>query len=777
MKKLLIFIVCCFISRLLAAQNENLKLWYTRAASAWTDALPVGNGRMGAMVFGNVENERIQLNEESLWAGNQRNVNNPGSGSHLAEIQQLVMDGQVAKAYELASKYMLATPPRFRSYQTVGDLLLDFGRNGGTKNYRYELDLSTAIITTRFELNGVSYTREVFASAPQNCIVVRVSANKPNAIQCKINLSRAKDAATNKNGNDELLMTGQVTDVDDSTNGPGGAEMKFHGLVKAIQTGGSIQAVNNTLLVKNANTLTLLITAATDYNFSKLNFDRTINSLAICRAIIDKAAPVAYEQLRKQHIADHQRIFNRMSLRLSDEDRSDIPTNLRLDSVKLGKNDPGLTALYFQYGRYLLISSSRKPGRLPANLQGVWNESFNAPWESDYHTNINIQMNYWPAEVCNLSETTAPFFDFIDNYRVPGRVTARSMYNANGWMMHHATDIFGKTGINAGIHWGTSPLSAAWLCTHLWEHYAYTQDKQFLQTKAYPIMKEAAAFVLDFLRPDKNGNLVTVPSMSPENSYLEPATKKRAQLTYAPTIDIQTLQDFLGECIQADEIVKDDAAFIDKLKQTLAKLPPVKISPRTGGIQEWIEDYEEAEPGHRHISHLYGLYPGSSITQNTPAFFEAAKKTLERRLANGGGHTGWSRAWIINFYARLKDGETAWKHTQALLEKSTLPNLFDTHPPFQIDGNFGGTAGIAEMLLQSHEGYIELLPALPKAWANGAVKGICARGGFVVDMAWNNGKLTAVSVMSKSGNACRIKINGVEKKFATVAGKTYPVSL
>ncbi len=764
------------ISPLSASQQSNdLKLWYLQPAANWNEALPVGNGRLGAMVFGRVENERIQLNEESLWAGKQIDVNNPGAANHLKEIQQLLLNGENKRANDLSTQYLLQTPPRFRSYQTLGDLFLDFGEQGGIKNYNYQLDLKTGIVTTGYEINGVKFKREVFASAPQNCIVIRLTSNKANSIQCKLNLSRERDATVSAVGNSQLLMSGQIADANDVMNGEGGLNMKFHTLLQAKQVGGKILAKNNTLLIQQATSVTILITAATDYNFSKLNFDRSIDSKAICEKIISKAIAIPVNELQKKHLAEFQSFFNRVQLNLGNINRTGIPTDKRLDSLKLGIEDPQLMALYFQYGRYLLMSSSRYPGVLPANLQGVWNEHFNAPWESDYHTNINLQMNYWPAEICNLSETTTPLFNFIDNYRVPGRVTAKKMYNSNGWMMHHATDIFGKTGINAGIHWGTSPLSAAWLCQHLWEHYLFTLDNDFLKNKAYPIMKEAAQFIQSFLIKDKHGYLVTAPSMSPENAFKLPNGELQ-NLTYSPTIDIEMIMDFYSACINAGNILQDDQQFLTGLNNTLKQLPPISISKRYGTIQEWIEDYEEVEPGHRHISHLFGLHPANIINQQTPELFEAAKKTLERRLQNGGGHTGWSRAWIINFYARLQDGEKAYQHVLALLQKSTLKNLFDNHPPFQIDGNFGGTAGIAEMLLQSQNETIQLLPALPNAWKNGNVKGLCARGGFVIDMEWNSGKLTKAIIFSKKGGDCNINTGSKKIQLKTEAGKQYVIN-
>lgn len=758
------------------SQDKNLRLWYRQPAAEWVDALPVGNGRMGAMVSGGVQYERIQVNEESIWAGKNININNPDAAAHLREIQNLLLNGENKKAHDLSSKYLLGTPSRFRSHQTLGDIFLDFGQQGTAQDYVRDLDLSTGVAGTQYRINGTKYTREVFASAASDCIVIRVSADKPNAIQCKINLSREKDASIHPSGENVLLMSGQVADPDDEANGEGGFNMKFSAILRADAEGGKVSAVNNTLLVKDASSITLLLSSASDYNLEKLDYDHSIDTKAICERIIREASALSYEELKQQSLRRHKELFDRVSLDLGGTDLSGVPTDKRLESVKNGGTDPQLVQLYFQYGRYLLIGSSVSPGVLPANLQGVWNEHYDAPWDSDYHTNINLQMNYWPSEVTNLAETNQSLFNFIDAYRVPGRETAKSMYHARGWTMHHATDIFGKTGINAAIQYGVSPLAAAWLTLHFWEHYQFSGDKQFLKDRAYPVMKEAAEFIQDFLISDKEGRLVTAPSMSPENAFLLPDGEKH-QITYAPTIDIELIMALYDACIKSAAILKTDKAFAAALQETLKRLPPLKVSAKTGGIQEWIEDYDEAEPGHRHISHLLGLYPAALITPARPGLFAAASKTLERRLSHGGGHTGWSRAWIINFYARLLDGEKAYENVMALLQKSTLNNLFDNHPPFQIDGNFGGTAGIAEMMIQSHEEYIRLLPAMPQAWANGSVKGLCARGGFVIDMEWANGKVTGYSVLSRLGNPLKIIVNGKAIERKTRPGESFGISL
>jgi alpha-L-fucosidase 2 len=438
--------------------------------------------------------------------------------------------------------------------------------------------------------------------------------------------------------------------------------------------------------------------------------------------------------------------------------------------VIAGEQDLGLVALYFQYGRYLLLNSSRFPGVLPANLQGIWNDQFNAPWCSDFHTNINLQMNYWPAEAAALPETVEPLTEFFLNLRKPGSRTARSMYGADGWNMHHVTDPFGRTGLIDGIQWGTSPLAGAWMTLTFWEHFLFTQNVAYLREKAWPLMQGSAEFIFDFLIEDKEGHLVPAPSMSPENAYILSSDGKPYQLTYAATIDVQIIRELLNACLSAADQVGADAAFIEQCRATLDKLPPTQIGAN-GTLQEWIRDYDEAEPGHRHVSHLLGLHPGTQITPQTPELFAAARATIARRLAHGGGHTGWSRAWIINFYARLLDGDEAGKHVQLLLQKSTLPNLFDTHPPFQIDGNFGGTASIAEMLVQSHNGEIHLLPALPKAWPDGHVYGLKARGNFSVEMQWQEGRLTYARLTSLAGQPCTIRCGDQVNHRQTTVGQ------
>ncbi len=756
-----------------SAENalHPLKLWYEQPAVEWTDALPVGNGRLGAMVFGNTATERIQLNEESLWAGSKIDNNNPGAFSHLAEIRKLLLEGNITRAYALSEQHLLGTPPRIRSYETLGDVFIRMERDtAGISRYHRELDLRTGIARTTYAVNGTTYSRDVFASAPGNVIVMQLKADN-GKLNAAISLKRAKDAYVKATGN-SLLMEGQVTDEDSREAGPGGKHMRFAALLKVLNQGGKVIADGDSLRVSDAGELTVYITAATDYRIDKLNTDTTLVPAALCNNILESISDRSYEALKEEHIADHQALFNRVELQLGNENPDTVATDVRLKRVIAGASDPHLVELYFQYGRYLLMGSSRAPGVLPANLQGIWNHHYTAPWNSDYHTNINLQMNYWLADVCNLSETMDPLITFMEKLTLPGRVTARDMYGCNGWTMHHNTDPYGRTGLMDGIQWGTFPMAGPWMTLHLWDHYTYTLDSAYLANTAWPVMKGSARFVLGFLTPDGQGQLVTSPSYSPENAYFLPGTLTPMQLTYGATMDIQIARELFMACMAAADILDENPLFADSLHKALEKLPPTREGA-DGTIMEWIADYEEAEPGHRHISHLFGLHPGTQITPETPELFEAAAATIERRLAHGGGHTGWSRAWIINFYARLLDGEKAHEHLQALLAKSTLTNLFDTHPPFQIDGNFGGTAGIAEMLLQSHAGFVHVLPALPSAWPDGNVKGLKARGNAEVSVEWQSGKLVRLTLKPQSTSKIHIVYGDHDVEVNAEKGRTY----
>lgn len=767
------FTLGCNDSDITKETSSNPKLWYKGPAEKWIEALPIGNGRLGAMVFGGIENERIQLNEESLWAGNKINNNNPESSKHLQEIQQLLLSDENKKARDLADKTMLGTPPRIRSYQTLGDLKLHFNyKQDSLSNYKRELDLATGISSVNFSKGETSYSRQVFSSSVDNVIIINISSDQDSQINLNVSLDREIDATIKTLSNNTILMKGQIIDSTQPERGSFGDHMKFSSLVKVINKGGKLFAQDQSLIVEKADEVTIILTAATDYNINKLNFDRNINPSDVCNDIIQKANSKSFKELREDHITEHSSIFNRVSLKLGNIDNSKVPTDKRLENVINGGKDEGLVALYFQYGRYLLMNSSRYPGVLPANLQGIWNKDMDAPWNSDFHTNINLQMNYWPAEMCNIPETVLPITNFFNELLVPGKVTANEMYQAQGWMIHHVTDPFGRTGLMDGIGWGTSPLAGAWMTLTFWRHYQFTQDKLYLQEEAYPIMREAAKFILDFLIEDKNGYLVTAPSISPENMFINPKDNKKARITYAATIDIQIITELFNACIESSKILGTDDEMALQMQKAINKLPPVLVG-KDGTIREWIEDYEEAEPGHRHMSHLFGLHPGNQITKDTPELFEAAKKTIEKRLANGGGHTGWSRAWIINFYARLLESQKAYEHIYSLLKKSTYPNLFDGHPPFQIDGNFGGTSGIAEMLLQSHNNSIEILPALPNNWQDGFVKGLKTRGNFTVDLYWSKNELTKLLIKSNSGGLCNIQYKNKKIQLDTKVGNDY----
>lgn len=782
MKRFSLYILLCLSFIQLDAQqlHQDCVLWYDQPAKNWNEALPVGNGRLGAMVFGDYKKETIQLNEESLWAGTKEEADRDAA-SHLPEIQKLLIEGKVKEAVELSEQYLKSSPLRIRSYQSFGDIRMDISNENPwtpVKNYRRELDLETGIASVFYQIGDVSYKREVFASAVDNIIVLRLSANKPGALTFRLQYHRDQDATAYRISDCELGIEGQVFDLPQKDCTALGLHMKFAGKIDGEHKNGSMKVLSNGFYVEKADEVTFYITAATDYNFSQLNYDPSISPKKKCADILVQSKGKFYEDIRKRHIEDHSKMFNRLVFNMGE--KSLLPTNKRLQLVKEGAEDLSLTTLYFQYGRYLLMSSSRCPGILPANLQGIWNKEMDAMWNSDFHTNINIQMNYWPAEVCNLSETVLPLSNLINALREPGRKTARKTYNSKGWTMNHVTNPFGHTAITDGVGWGTFPIAASWLTLHQWEHYLFTGDKDYLEHEAYPAMKEAAEFMLDYLIEDKNGHLVTAPSTSPENAYYMPNGEKY-KLTYGATMDIQILNELFKACLDAGKVIDSAPAFNRQLASALKKLPPLQIGKRYNTIQEWIEDYEEVEPGHRHISHLFGLYPGSTINYKQKELFDAARRTIERRRyyneneANRRGtYTGWSRAWMINFYARLMDGEEAGKNVQLLLAKNVQNNMFCIHPPFQIDGNLGGTAGIAEMLIQSHnEGEIHLLPALPSSWKEGEIKGLCARGGIVVDLKWKNGTLLSADFYSDSDKKVKICYKGQIKTIRIPKGKSY----
>jgi alpha-L-fucosidase 2 len=708
------------------------------------------------MVFGNVHSERLQLNEETVWSGQPGDFVNPEAKAALPQVRKLLFEGKYAEAQKLAQSKIIGARSEAAVYQTLGDIQLnfDYGR-AEVSNYRRELNIETAIAKTTFTIGSVTYTREIFSSKPDEALVVRLTASKPASLTVNFNLSRP--------GNKALIeASGTTVNMSEHVNDGVGVKMFARG--KLINKGGTMQASKDTIKVSKADTVLIFLTASTNY--------RGGDPAALTQTQLDAASVKDYDVLQKAHIGDYQKYFKRVDLDLGSGEAAYFPTDTRLTAMQAGNIDPNLIKLYYQFGRYLLISSSR-PGDLPANLQGIWADGLRPPWGADYHININIQMNYWLAEMTNLSELHEPFLKFIDALRPDGRKTARDMYGLPGVVAHYTTNAWLFTETSGNTQYAMWPMAMAWCSQHLWEHYLFTEDKQYLGELGYPVLKEAAEFCAAWLTENPvTKQLVSGPSISPENRF-KTRGGEIATMVMGPTMDHMIIRDLFQNTIAASKVLNKDAAFCKKLEGMLTRLAPTRIGT-DGRILEWTEEFAEADPGHRHISHLFGLHPGREITkQKNPELMTAARKTIDHRLANGGGHTGWSRAWIINFFARLQDGEEAYKNIVALLQKSTLPNLFDTHPPFQIDGNFGATSGITEMLLQSHSGEIQLLPALPAAWKKGYIHGLVARGGFDIDMDWEGGKLTTVKILSKLGNTCTVRYGEQVVQLKTEKGKTY----
>jgi alpha-L-fucosidase 2 len=759
--------------------DTSSRLWYDSPAEKWNDAMPVGNGRLAAMVYGGLHTERYQINEESLWAGSQSNPIAENFNGNLKTFQQMVLAGDLAGAHDFGLEKLTAYPTSFRSYEPFGDLFIEFIDQDSVSAYRRELDMSDGISTVKYTSGASEIVRESFISAIDDALCIKLSTKGGESLNCIIRFDRFKDAKVSALEGGILNITGQVVDIaapegnDDNPggSGPGGSHMKFAGQVVAKTAKGNVSTNGNGLVIKDADEVVIIFSAATDYNLALMNFDRSINPVNKTRAIVTKALNKPWKELRNAHLKEHNEMFNRVHLDLGMPGNQDIPTDKRIEAFGNGGKDPDLIVQLFQFGRYLLMGSSRGTAVLPANLQGKWSEREWAPWEADYHFNVNLQMNYWPANVCNLPETVEPLTMYMEEITKAGKPVAKEMFNARGWSSGHATNPFGRvtpsasTPLSQFVNGVLDMLAGAWMIMNLWDHYQYTQDREFLEQKLYPMLKGASEFIMDVLIADSTGTLQFIPSESPENLFIDPKTDRKLRVTATSTYHLSIITAVFEATQQAAKILDNQDPVYDEIERSKKLLPPFTVD-EIGRLAEWRGDVKESEPTHRHLSHLLGIHPFGIINQDgTPELYKAAKKSLEVRLEGREGLRGWTGAHAAVMSAWFHDANTAYRGVNDFISGRDITFL-NADRIFQIDANFGITSVIAEMLIQSHRTnndgkvIIELLPAIPNDWASGSSKGLCARGGFEVDMKWEKGDIVSAAISSKNGGSCDVWFKG-----------------